>query len=299
MRPYIWMLAGAFSFALMGALAHALHARADWTVIALARVAVPLVLSAVAARAAGVPLVFWRPRSLWTRSLAGSVSLVCAFYALTHLPVSIALTLTNLYPLWVAVLSWPLLGESPTLGVWTAIVTGLAGVALIQQPQSGAAQVAALAALGSSLSAAVAMIGLHKLHKVDVRAIVFHFSAVAFVACLGAVALSERTLPLDVHPSTVLMLLGTGLAATLGQLFLTLAFAAGPPSRVAVVGLTQVVFGLIFDVLIWERRFGWPSLIGIALVTAPTGWVLLRRRAPAAPEAPETPGAVSSPGAVS
>lgn len=86
MRPYVWMLAGAFSFALMGALAHALHARADWTVIALARVAVPLVLSAVAAHAAGVPLVFWRPRSLWTRSLAGSVSLVCAFYALTTCP---------------------------------------------------------------------------------------------------------------------------------------------------------------------------------------------------------------------
>lgn len=276
MRPYVLMLAGALSFAVMGALAHALHARVDWTVIALVRVAVPLVLSAVAALTAGVDLVFWRPGSLWMRSLAGSVSLICAFFALTHLPVSIAITLTNLYPLWVTLLAWPLLNQVPTAGVWTAVLTGLAGVALIQQPQSGVGHVASLAALGSSVAAAVAMIGLHRLHQVDVRAIVFHFSAVAFVFCLGAVALSERTVPADLQASTILMLLGTGLSATFGQLFLTLAFAAGPPNRVAVVGLTQVVFGLTFDVWIWHRRFEWPSVAGMVLVVAPTAWMLLK-----------------------
>ena len=282
MRPYVWMVAGAFSFALMGAFAHALRTRADWTVIALVRVAVPLVLSGLAATIAGVELVFWKPRSLWTRSLAGSVSLICAFFALTHLPVSIAFTLTNLYPLWVALLSWPLLGQSPTAGVWVAIVTGIAGVALIQQPQSGTADIALLAALASSISAAVAMIGLHRLHRIDVRAIVFHFSAVAFVFCVAATALTHRTLPLDLQASTLLMLLGTGLSATLGQLFLTLAFAAGPPNRVAVAGLTQVVFGLMFDVLIWDRRLGWLSLAGIVLITVPTAWLLGTRSAPAA-----------------
>ena len=33
-------------------------------------------------------VVVWRPRVLWVRSLAGTSSLFCSFYALTRLPVA-------------------------------------------------------------------------------------------------------------------------------------------------------------------------------------------------------------------
>ena len=59
------------------------------------------------------------------RSLAGSVSLLCGFYAMTHYDVSVVLTLTNMYPLWVAVLSWPLMGELPSTDTWIAAVVGV------------------------------------------------------------------------------------------------------------------------------------------------------------------------------
>ena len=39
------------------------------------------------------------------RSLAGSFSLVCSFYALSRLPVGDVVTLTSTYPLWILVLS--------------------------------------------------------------------------------------------------------------------------------------------------------------------------------------------------
>src|SRR5262245_11530267 len=99
------MLCGCVAFALMGTLAHALGPRCDWQVIALARSGLALTFAAGLAWTAGVRLVFWRPRVLWVRSLAGSVSLVCTFFALTRLPVSDVLTLTNLFPVWVAILS--------------------------------------------------------------------------------------------------------------------------------------------------------------------------------------------------
>ena len=283
MRPYVWMLLGAISFASMGALAHALHGAVDWQVIALARASVPLLLTAAAALGGRVRLVFWRPKSLWTRSLAGSVSLVCAFYALTHLPIADALTLTNLYPVWIALLSWPLLGAAPTWGMWLAIATGIVGVALVQQPHLAEGNLATLAALASSFTSAVAMIGLHRLRGVDVRAVVFHFSAISCVACVFALAAFERevTTPPSLDAMVLLMLVGTGLAATLGQVFITLAFATGVPAKISVVGLTQVGFGMIFDVLFWQRRFELISLAGIALVIAPTAWLLLARPAAA------------------
>ena len=73
----------------------------------------PLTFALLLARAAGVRLVLWRPRTLWIRSLAGSFSMVCTFYALTRLPVAQVLTVTQMFPIWVALLSWPLAGEAP------------------------------------------------------------------------------------------------------------------------------------------------------------------------------------------
>jgi len=72
------------------------------------------------------------------------------------------------------------------------------------------------------------------------------------------------------------MLLGVGVTATIGQLFLTKAFAAGPPARVSVVMLSQVGFTMLLEMAIWHRSFGGQTLIGIFLVIAPTVWTLLR-----------------------
>ena len=70
------------------------------------------------------------------------------------------------------------------------------------------------------------------------------------------------------------MLIATGVAATSGQLFLTVAFAAGPPAKVSVVGLTQVGFAMFYDVGIWGHAFNTLSLVGMLLALAPTAWLL-------------------------
>ncbi|HXT59062.1 MAG TPA: DMT family transporter [Pirellulales bacterium] len=282
--PYVWMLAGALAFACMGALAHALE-RCDWLVVAVARTGLALAFSWMLAKAAGVKLVVWRPATLWIRSVAGSISLVCAFYALPRMHIGDVLTLTNVFPLWVALLSWPLLNETPTPQVWLSLAAGLAGVALVQQPIFEEGNLAALAALASSVSTAVAMIGLHRLQNIDPRAIVVHFSAVGLAACLLLLLGRSGATPLiglD-DPRTLAMLLGVGVTATIGQVFLTKAFAAGPPAKVSVVGLAQVVFGAFFDRVFWGRSFEPLTLLGMLLVLAPTAWLMLRREAESVP----------------
>jgi drug/metabolite transporter (DMT)-like permease len=273
------MLLGSFTFAWMGTLTHALASTYDWRVIALARSALALVLTAGLAWAAGVRLVFWRPRTLWIRSVAGSVSLVCTFFALTRLPVSDVLTLTNTFPIWVALLSWPLLKEPPSARVWIGIVLGVSGVILIQQPHFAAGNFACLVALASSVTTAVAMLGLHRLQHIDVRAIVVHFSSVSSLFCIAALFAFRPTSPLSegLNAWALSMLLGVGITATVGQVFLTKAFAAGPPAKVAVIGLTQVVFALAIDAWLWNRSFDPATLLGMALVLAPGAWLMLQK----------------------
>lgn len=280
--PYIWMLFGALAFASMGAFAHGLKTRCDWQVIALARAVVPLCVTGAMVLAGGVRVPVWRPVSLWVRSISGSGSLACTFYALTRpqLNVSDVLTLTNLFPIWVAFLSWPVLKLAPTGDVWLATLLGIVGVALIQQPHFANGDFTSLLALASSFFSAVAMIGLHKLQEIDTRAIVAHFSAVSLLICIALFFLFERTNsnPFSLDLNTTSMLLGVGISATFGQLFLTMAFTSGHPAKVSVVGLTQVAFGMLFDVLIWNRRFSPLTLAGIVLVVLPTAWMMLRQK---------------------
>ena len=74
-----------------------------------------------------------------------------------------------------------------------------------------------------------------------------------------------------------LLLFGVGASATVGQFCLTKAFTLGVPSRVAVVGLSQVGFALIFELILENRDYNKASLLGMLLVLAPTAILLLRR----------------------
>jgi drug/metabolite transporter (DMT)-like permease len=274
------MLSGSLAFAIMAALVHLTHDACDWRLVAFVRSGVCALLVGMWAVAAGARLVFFRPRILWLRSIAGSLSLVGTFYALPRLPIADVLTLTNVFPIWVAVLSWPLLGERLSWRDWLAVAAGIAGVALIQQPHFAERNFVSVVALACSFSTALAMIGLHRLQGIDPRAIVVHFSVVSMLFVAGTfVALDgSATASFAVDSRLALLLFGVGLAASVGQVFLTKAFAAGHPAKVSVVGLSQVVFAMIFDVLFLEGDIDTMKLLGMALVLAPSAWLMVQRR---------------------
>jgi drug/metabolite transporter (DMT)-like permease len=283
------MLLGSLSFAVMGTMAHALGSTCSWQVIALVRTILAMLFGAILVLVARAQFVIWGTRSLWIRSIGGSFSLVGTFYAFTRLPVADVLTLTNLFPVWVALLSWPLLKERPTGQVWLSVASSMVGVILIQRPHFAEGNFASVVALACSLSTAIAMIGLHRLQGIDPRAIVVHFSGVGALFCLAALVLFDvGDQPEQIlEGRSLLMLLGVGVTATLGQLLLTKAFAAGSPSKISVVGLTQIVFALALEVLWWGRSFEPATLLGMVLVVAPTAWLMSRTGAHI--EEPATP----------
>jgi drug/metabolite transporter (DMT)-like permease len=273
------MLVSALAFACMSEFAGALAGRCHWMITALARTSLVLVFTLVLASVQRTPLVVFGPRTLWVRSLAGSISLQCSFYALTHMPPSDAIAITNTFPIFVALLSWPLLGERPALAVWLAVAASVVGSVLMNGLSGGGAAAAVAAACVSSFLSAVVVIGLNLLRGVHPQAIVVHFSATATLFALAAlpkagVTWSDFTM---LDPTTIGLLLALGLAATFGQIFLTKAFAAGRASKVSVVALSQVVFCAVMEFGLLGRRFHPGTMVGMILVIGPTAWMMLRR----------------------
>ncbi len=126
------------------------------------------------------------------------------------------------------------------------------------------------------------MLVLHRLRHVNALAIVVHFSAVVTVGCLGyAVVTGLAGQPIDLtalaDPATLGLLAAVGGLASVGQITMTRAFAVGRPQRLAVVGLTQVVFALGFDLGLWHYRLDEFKAAGMILVLAPVAWLVGRR----------------------
>ncbi|MCS7021671.1 MAG: DMT family transporter [Gemmataceae bacterium] len=277
-RPYLLMLCSSFSFTVMAVLVHDIvqvSRICDWQTTALFRAGLVALFSLILAHLNGVGLV-WRPWRLWVRSLAGSGSMVCTFYAFGTLPTADVITLTNTFPLWVALLAWPVYGQRPQRALLLAVGIGIAGVALVEQPHFAQRNWGVVAALAAAMFTAVAMLGLHALKGVNPTAVVVHFSCVATLTCavVFLLNLQQHSFFRMSDTNAWIKLLGMGLAALVGQIFLTRAFVGGAPAAVAVVGLTQIVFALAFDVWLFGYTLNLLTICGTILVVAPTGWVL-------------------------
>jgi drug/metabolite transporter (DMT)-like permease len=293
---YLLMLMSAAAFATMSACSHGLSQRCDWRFIAVARGGIAFGLTAWLAHLGGVRVVFRWPATLWMRSLVGSFSMLFTFYALSKLPVATAVTMFNTFPIWVTLLAWPVLGERPTAAFALALASGIAGVVLVEHGKAvaeGAAgssiiasvRPAIAAALLAAVCTAVVMLGLHRLRYIHSLAIVVHFSAVATIVCTAFAAVTPLLFPdwpLDwsalADPVTLSLLAAVGGLATVGQITMTRAFGLGRPQGLAVVGLTQVVFALGFDLAIWSYHPDVMEMAGLVLILAPVAWLVGRRR---------------------
>ncbi len=279
--PYVFMLCGCGWFACMGLLARSLAGQCDWQTIALFRAAVAVVLATLFAWWTGTPLVFLRPRMLWLRSFSGSISVMAGFLAYSRMDVSTVLTIINTFPIWVALLSWPVLGESPSRGVWIAVGVSVVGITIALRPQGiGFGWLPAGVALMASISTAIAMLGLNKLKGVKPIAVIVHFSIFSTVMAIACFYVFDSTgvpsMPLDSALLWKLLIIGS--AGTIGQVFLTLAFARGTASKVSVVSLAQVIYVMSFEGIMGWKQFDVYNVLGTALVFGAVAWLMSRER---------------------
>ncbi|MDP2835298.1 MAG: DMT family transporter [Pseudomonadota bacterium] len=207
------------------------------------------------------------------RGLVGFLALATFFYAVAHLPLSLAITLNYSSPLFLALLMPWQLNERPSRAQYATVAVGFVGVALLLRPWDSAPQdlVAGLVGLFSGVMAAFAYIHVRRLGRLGEPEwrTVFWF---AVVCALGASLLTS--LDGGWHGAAAVehvgLLLGVGLFATLGQLAMTRAYRKGDTVVVAAFAYSTVVFGGILDTLIFDMAMPISAWIGM-LITVLAG----------------------------
>jgi drug/metabolite transporter (DMT)-like permease len=292
------MLASAFFFSLMSLLVKLAGRALPSQEIVLARALVSLLLSYGMVKRVGVRPWGNRRWILVLRGLLGFAAMSCFYFALTRLPIAEATVLHYTNPLWTTVFAAALLRERLTRWVLLPIFVSFVGVVLVAQPawlfgaSASADPLGTVAALAGAMLSGLAYVTVREASKTEhPLVIVFYFPLVTVPATLPFVSTF-------VWPQgwTWLVLLGIGVSTQIAQVFLTRGLSLEPAGRAMAVGYSQILFVVIWGVLVFGEVLDVWSAIGSALVIAGTLAVVLRRPT-AVPGAAHTERAVREPAA--
>jgi len=205
-----------------------------------------------------------QPFRYFIRILASLSALSCIFYALKFMPLTDALLLTNTAPLFVPIIVWLLVGAKIPKKASLGVILGFLGVGIILQPDKAIFSMPALLALAGGFLSGFAIVQMRLISKTStVKQMLFYYFLVSTLVTGVIVVLQWQT------PATIkiwLMLLGIGILGTLYQVFATLSYAAAPVRLMSPLIFLIVVFGSLFDWLLWGHIPTFITIIGALFV---------------------------------
>jgi len=227
-----------------------------------------------------LPLAYWRagpdrPQLQLMRSTLLLLTSVLFFGGLQFLPLAEASAISFTAPLWVALLSGPMLGERVAKSdAWVAAL-GFSGVLLIVRPGTdifhyGAILIGAMAALN-----AVYQLMTRQLTQ-DNPFTTFFYSGLVGVAVFS-VWLGITGFPAVSDPLTIGLLCAAGLLGGLGHLLFVLAFYRAPPASLTPFVYLQMIWAIGFGWLIFRQLPDGLALLGMLIIIGSGLWLILHR----------------------
>ena len=197
---------------------------------------------------------------LLLRATLGTAGIFAHFYALGHITIAEGLTLNKSAPFFTVLFAWLFLGEKANWRQLWTLVLAFAGVVLIAKPGfAGAAAFPLLIGLLSGVCAggAYACVRALRRHELSPAFIILFFSA---FSCLASVPfMVHRFDPMTV--GQVVVLLGAGVGAAIGQFGITLAYGYAAPKDIAVFDYSGILFASAFGFLFFGQV---PDLLSVA-----------------------------------
>jgi drug/metabolite transporter (DMT)-like permease len=234
----------------------------------------------VIARGGGLKLLRTRrPLGHVTRSLIGTTTVACFFYAYAHMALADAVAIGFAAPLFSILLALVVLSERVGRHRLSAVILGFGGVSIMLRPGLGVFEPAALVALAGTASYACATVVIRQLSRTEPA------STIVFYYMLTTVAVSAAFLPFDWHAPDLagwVLLACVGLAGSFAQISFTQALAIGPVARVAPFDYMALLWAILFGYVLWGDLPDWWTLLGAGIVVAAGLYILYRetRKAP-------------------
>jgi len=213
-----------------------------------------------------------RPGLMIVRGICGSTAMLCGFYAIAHLPLADAPSISFSRALFVVPLAILFLGESIGPRRIIATLVGFSGVLIISWP-SGTVELGTMAAIGNAFFVALAIIFVKILSRTDSTATLLFYSGVIGTIATAIPAALYWQWP-DARELTLLVLMGAaGIAA---QSCFIRAYAIGEATALAPLDYTRILFSTAAGFFIFSTIPGWQTAVGAVIIAGSTLYITLR-----------------------
>ena len=224
---------------------------------------------------------FWRTRHPALQLLRSGFLLaatLCFFGGLRYLPLAEGSAITFLAPIFVIMLSGPLLGERPNRARWIASIAGFIGILVLVRPGSAIFHPATLLLVIAALCNALYFLMTRKLAGESA------YTTLVYSALAGTVGLS-LALPWQFAGGApplrdALLFLLLGLFAGLGHWFVISAYLLAPASQLTPFTYLQMIWATLYGLVIFGQLPDRWSALGMMIIVASGLWLAFQERWP-------------------
>ena len=207
------------------------------------------------------------------RCLIGTLSMFAGFWAIGHLPLAQAISLSYSSPLFVTLAAAFFLGEKVRARRWTAVALGFVGVLILVRPGSDSFTLGALIALLAAVLNALVSIQIKELsHTEPADRIVFWTTALWVPMSLGpAVAVWQWP-----QGSTWAWVVLAGILGTSGHMLWTRALKLGEVSALTPISFMQLPVVAIAGYFLFDETLDHYTLLGAAIIFGSNAYITHR-----------------------
>ena len=227
------------------------------------------------------------------RSAIGLASMLCAFWALGHLPMAQAVSLSYSTPLFVTIAAVLWLGETVRVRRWAAVIIGFIGVLVIVRPGTGSFSAGSLVAVAAAVLSSVVATQIKQLTRVDGADTVVFYTYVFWVPLSLIPALFVWQWPSGI---AWLWLALTGVLGTLGQLLWTRALRLGEVSALTPISFMQLPLVSVMAWLLFNEALDRWTVIGALIILGSNAYIAHREAVLARRAKSEAASAAAKPG---
>ena len=207
------------------------------------------------------------------RCVLGTLSMFCGFWAIGHLPLAQAVSLSYSTPLFVTIAAVIWLGEQVRVRRWSAVVLGFIGVLIIVRPGTTEFSTASLVAVSAAVISGIVAIQIKQLSYTEPADRIVLLTTIFWVPLSFVPALWVWEWP---HGIVWLWVVLAGVLGTGGHMLWTRALKLGDVSALTPISFMQLPIVVVFGYFLFGEDLDRWTLLGAAIIFGANGYIAHR-----------------------